>query len=167
MTSSPSHLNVADVIGPILRKVSAEERPLLISLAERMAAKRYREWAGQLSDQSMKISLLACADREEEVARRVESLFQNANTRQKELLSRVPELLESGNALFTSLPLKEQFAMQAEGERAGGATWRSYATRTDNTKIGDLYLECALLEEQNAACLDALIASPALSGAST
>ena len=42
-------------------------------------------------------------------------------------------------------------ALQAQGERLGAATWRSFAA-------GAVFLGCALLEEENAACLETLLA---------
>jgi len=65
----------AEVLARVLQRVPREQQPLLIALAERLAAERYRGWADEVGDADRKAGLLACADREEEIARRVEELY--------------------------------------------------------------------------------------------
>ena len=60
--------DVGEVIAPVLAQVPRERQPLLIALAERMAAERYRGWAGQVEGAAERAQLLACAAREEEIA---------------------------------------------------------------------------------------------------
>jgi hypothetical protein len=64
--------NIAEIIGPILQRLPAAERPLLGAVAERLAAERYRGWAAAASDAAWRAALLACAAREEDIAGRVE-----------------------------------------------------------------------------------------------
>ena len=75
---------VGQLIAPILGAVPQEQRPLLVALAEKIAAGRYRDWAKQASA-SDRLELFACADREEEIARRVEALYPDAEAVQAEL----------------------------------------------------------------------------------
>src|SRR5436190_1111711 len=42
--------DLAAILAPILERVDVAQRPLLIALAERMAAVRYRGWASQVTD---------------------------------------------------------------------------------------------------------------------
>jgi hypothetical protein len=152
-TDSP---DIARILGQLLQRVSHAERPLLIALAERLAADRYRAWAGDLDDPARHSQLLACAEREEEIARRVEALFPDAATIQRDILARNPDLGNVNRSLFAGRPLAQQFALQAQGERLGAATWRSFAGHAGETSACDTYLACANLEEENAACLEAL-----------
>ena len=73
----PQLPSFGELIAPIIGNVPEEQRPLLVALAEKIAAGRYRDWAEQASG-SDRHALLACADREEEIARRVESLYPDA-----------------------------------------------------------------------------------------
>ncbi len=61
----PQLPSVGELIAPIIGNVPEEQRPLLVALAEKIAAGRYRDWAEQASG-SDRHALLACADREEQ-----------------------------------------------------------------------------------------------------
>jgi hypothetical protein len=157
MTGSESRLpNVAELLAPVLQRVPARERPLLIALAERMAAERYRGWAADPSTGSHRAGLLACADREEEIARRVESRFPSAASLQRDLLAKHPDLERINRELFAGRPLEEQLAIQARGERLGAATWRSLARQAQREEEREILLGCALLEEESAAFLESV-----------
>src|ERR1700686_2223637 len=119
--------NIAEILAGVLRNIDPKLQPMLLARLERLAARRYRTWANDHPDQSVKEGLLACADREEEIARRVESLEPNASAIQDKLLSDNPSLLDLNRTLFEGRPLDVQFAMQAEGERAGASAWSAYA----------------------------------------
>jgi hypothetical protein len=153
--SSTELPNVAQVIAPILQSVSAAERPLLIALAERMAAERYRGWAAASADPAHRERLLACAEREEEIARRVEALYPDAAATQRDLLAGHPDLVELNRSLFAGRPLGDQYTIQAEGERIGAATWRSLAEHVPGAR--ETFLACATLEEASAAVLESIL----------
>jgi hypothetical protein len=146
MTSSRPLPDIVEVLGPLLRRVPVEQQPLLIAYAERLAAQRYRGWAGQVAASERKSELLACAEREEEIARRIEGLYPEAATLQRTLVTCNPELAEINRSLFASLSIDEQFTLQARGERIGAATWRSFAARAGDTGNRDVFLSCAILE---------------------
>src|SRR5438270_2261949 len=150
----PSHdlPDVAQVIAPVLERVSAEQRPLLIALAERLAADRYRGWASQSTDPARRTRLLGCADREEEIARRVEGLYPDADRIQRDIVARNPDLEALNRALFADRPLDDQFTIQARGERLGAATWRALAAQVPHAR--EAFLACAELEEASAAVLE-------------
>jgi len=156
VTSETELPNVAEVLGRVLQRVPPQDRPLLIALAERMAAERYRGWAADPANRSRRSGLLACADREEEIARRVESLHPAAASVQRDMLAKHPDLEEINRELFAGRPLEEQFAIQARGERLGAATWRSLARRAEVEAERQTFLGCALLEEESAAYLESL-----------
>jgi hypothetical protein len=135
--------------------VPEAQRPLLVAVAERLAAERYRGWAEQVTSAELRARLLACADREEEVATKVESLFPRAAETQRELLAAHPELTLVNRTLFAGRPLAQQFEIQAKGERSGAGLWRSLAQRAQDPHVRDTYLACAKLEEASAEVLEA------------
>ena len=149
--------NIAEILGAVLRKIDPQLQPLLLAKLERLAAERYRTWASDNPDQSAKDGLLACADREEEIARRVESLNPYASVLQDKLLSGNPELLELNRTLFKERPLKVQFAMQAAGERAGAAAWKAFAAGASDPSARELLQSCSPLEQANADFLQTLL----------
>jgi hypothetical protein len=148
--------NIAELLGQVLRTIEPQLQPLLLARLERLAAQRYRSWASENPDPAVKEGLLTCADREEDIARRVESLDPNASAIQERLLSDHPELLDLNRSLFEDRPLKVQFAMQAQGEMAGAAAWRAYAEAASDPLTAELLRSCSGLEESNAAFLNTL-----------
>jgi hypothetical protein len=156
--------SVGEAIAPLLAQVPRPEQPLLIAYAERLAAERYRQWAGLPEGRPHAAVLLACAAREEEIARRIEALHADAAERQRRLLAAHPELLEINRTLFAGYSFAEQLTIQANGERLGAATWRSFA-RDANAAAREELLACALLEEANAAVLEAIVSERAERGA--
>jgi len=150
--------NVAAILGAVVQRVPVAERPLLIALAERMAAGRYRGWSEQMADRDRQSGLVACADREEEIARRVEALYPDAASVQQGLLAANPDLPEINRAIFAGRRLAEQLTIQAGAERLGAATWRSFAHHAEREKMRQVFLDCARLEEESAAHLEALLA---------
>ena len=149
--------NVAEILRQALRNIDPTLQPLLLAKLERLAAQRYRKWASEHADPSVKEGLLACADREEEIARRVESLNPDASAIQDKLLADNPELLKLNRTLFEGRPIKIQFAMQAQGEMAGAAAWKAYGAAASDPLAGELLQSCGPLEEENAAFLQTLL----------
>jgi hypothetical protein len=153
----PELPDIAQVLGQVLQRVSQEQQPLLIALAERRAAERYRSWAREVTEPTRRGQLLSCADREEEIARRVESLYPEAASIQRDILARSPDLEDINRSLFAGRPLDQQFTIQARGERLGAATWRAFARLGENPEMRDTFLGCAGLEEESAAVLESLL----------
>jgi hypothetical protein len=69
--------DLAVVLGSLLQRVPDEQKPLLIAIAERRAAERYRRWANEVTEPG-RARLLACAEREEQIAALVEALHPGA-----------------------------------------------------------------------------------------
>ncbi len=149
--------NVAEILRQALRDIDPTLQPLLLAKLERLAAERYRRWASEHPDPSVKEGLLACADREDEIASRVESLNPNAAAIQDKLFSDNPDLLELNRTLFEGRPIKAQFAMQAQGEMAGATAWKAYGAAASDPLAGELLQSCGPLEESNAAFLQTLL----------
>lgn len=146
--------DIGEVVGQILQRVPREQQPLLLAQRERVAATRYRDWAS--ADPGQRSALLACADREEEIARQVEALYPAAASIQRDILAKNPDLTSITSALFSAYALDQQFILQARGERFGAATWRSFAQEERNPEARKAFIACALLEEQNAAFLESI-----------
>ena len=149
--------NIVEILAGVLRNIGPNLQPLLLAKLERLAAQRYRTWASDHSNPVAKEGLLACADREEEIAKRVESLEPNASAIQARLLSDHPELLDLNRTLFEGWPLKVQFAMQADGERAGAVAWKAYAAGASDPSVRELLQSCSFLEQRNADFLQSLL----------
>src|SRR5512147_1025829 len=111
--------NVGEVLAKILQRVSREQQPLLIAYAERLAAERYRGWAREVGQADRRSGLSACADREEEIARRVEALHPEAAATQRAIVAGNPDLVAINQTLFAPYTLVQQFNLQAQGERLG------------------------------------------------
>jgi hypothetical protein len=158
MSSPESGLpNIAEILGPVLLRLPPEQAPLFIAIAERMAAARYREWAAQATEPATRVELLACADREEDIARRVEALDAGSAAIQRDIRTATPDLEDLNRAIFAGRSLRQQFTIQAQGERAGAATWRSFAEREQNAHARATFLACADLEEVSAVFLESLL----------
>jgi len=149
--------HLAQMLAPLLDRLPSEQRPLLIAAAERLAAERYRGWARGASEARQRALLLACAEREEEIARRIEALYADAAALQRDVLSRTPGFADLNRSAFQDRPLDEQYRIQAQGERIGASTWRSFARRAEDPQARQTFLGCAELEEQSAEVLDSLL----------
>lgn len=146
--------DIAEFLGRLFQRVSREQQPLLLAHRERLAAARYRSWADEVSKPDRRAGLCACADREDEIARRVEALYPEAASIQRDLVAKTSDLTDIGRSLFAGLSLDQQFIQQARGERLGAATWRAFAQDEKNADARRAFLACALLEEQSAAFLE-------------
>ena len=156
-TTDPSALpNVAEILAPILARVSRDHQPLLLAIAERMAAERYRGWASQVPLPQQEVDLLACAEREEEIARRLEGMYPDASAIERDILTNNPDLQEINRGIFAGRSLEEQFTIQAQGERLGAATWRAFAQAASGAST-EVFLACAELEEASALVLERLV----------
>ena len=159
MTSPPAQSalpNLGGIFARVLQRVPEDHQPLLIAIAERLAADRYRGWAREPSQAAHAELLLACARREEEIAERVEGLFPGAGAIQRDMLAKNPDFLEIPRKVFDGLPVLQQFRLQAQGERLGAATWRSLARKEESPVARETYLACAELEQASASVLEAI-----------
>jgi hypothetical protein len=156
-TPEPELPDLGAIIGRVLQRVPPQERPLLVAIAERMAAERYRGWADPPADAARRSQLLACAAREEEIAGRVEALYPGASSTQRDILAKNPDLEDLNRSIFAHRPLHEQFRIQAQGERLGAATWRAFARQEASATARETFLACAELEEASALVLESIL----------
>jgi len=148
--------NIVEILRAALQRIDTSLQPLLLAKLERLAAQRYRTWAAK-SEEPTRAGLLACADREEEIASRVEFLVSDAASIQDRILSENQDLLELNRTLFEGRPLTVQFTMQAEGERAGAAAWNAFAAATQDPLSQEVLRSCSTLEQANADYLRTLL----------
>lgn len=153
MTATTMSSELTEVLGQLMQRAQPGQQQLLMALAERMAAARYRGWADNESGER-RVALLACAAREEEVARRIEGLHADAGTVQAQIREQNPDLGELAREFFARFPVQEQYRLQAQAERLGAASWRSLARRAEGDALRDVYLTCAALEEESAVVLE-------------
>lgn len=151
VTTTSSELTA--VLGQLMQRAAPGQQQLLMALAERMAADRYRAWADNEAGER-RVALLACAAREEEVARRIEALHADPTAVQTQIREQNPDLGDLAREFFARFPVEEQYRLQAQAERLGAATWRSLARRADGEALRDVFLTCAVLEEESAVVLE-------------
>jgi hypothetical protein len=156
-STKPELPDLGELVGRVLQRVAKSERPLLIAIAERLAAERYRGWADEPALSAHWGELLACARREEEIAERVEALFPGAAAIQSDILAKNPDLQELNRSLFASRPLLQQLRIQARGERLGASTWRAFARDEERATVRETFLACAELEEASALVLESIL----------
>jgi CoA:oxalate CoA-transferase len=151
--------DVGAVLVPVLARVPRARQPLLLAIAERLAAARYRAWADRATDPARRQALQACAAREEEIAARVEGLDADAGAVQRDILMANPDLHAVNRDLFADRPLADQFTIQARGERLGAATWKAFARDAADASVRATYRACAELEEASAVVLESILAA--------
>ena len=147
-------------LAPVLAATDLSEHPALIAMLERWAAARYREWADAVGDIQTVNALTLCAEREEEIAARVEALYDDAAKIQARLEASNPLLKGALGGALTWRPIDEQWAAQAQAERLGAATWRSFARRAardGDPASAEVFEACALMEEASAEVLENLV----------
>ena len=146
--------NFAILLGPFIAEVPEQGRPRFLALLERGAAERYRDWARELPEHAE--TLLACAEREDEIADRVEAIFPIATELQEEIARPLPRARDVYYDVFAGLPLQDQLAVQADAERQGAAAWRGLAGGHEDAAVREELERCARLEEASAEALEAL-----------
>lgn len=154
-TSPPEAPNFAILLGPFLRAVSRESTPRFLALLERAAAERYRWWAAEWPARA--VALNDCADREDEIADRIERLFEVSSEAAAQLTSSLPAALKVYADVFTALPIREQLRIQADAERQGAAAWRGISSQSEDETVRKELERCALLEEETADQVESLL----------
>ena len=151
--------NFAALLGPSISAVPEVAVPTFLAGLERIAAGRYRGWAERSA--RFEAELLACSQREDEIAERVEALFpigvDDANKRDAEL----PGAERLYVSVFEGLSMLDQIRIQANAERQGALAWRGMAAQTTDGSVADALEALAKLELESADLLDALLADSA------
>ena len=147
--------NFAELLGPFIGRIPEPSRPAFLAALERGAAQRYREWA-EASPENRE-GLLACAEREDEIARRVDALFPADGEGASRIEEAIPEARDAYYEVFAGLSLVEQWRIQASAERQGANAWRLLASEQSDPSVQETLHGCAALEEESASHLDTLL----------
>ena len=114
--------NFGELLAEHLDQVPPETLPYMLSQLERTAAARYRGWAEAVPE--YREGLMACAEREDEIADRVEALFP-PSAEQKQLVSElIPAAKDTYYAVFADYTPIEQMTIQADAEKQGANAWQ-------------------------------------------
>ena len=112
-----------ELLAEHLGGVPAEAYPFLLSQLERTAADRYRQWAEQVPSHSEGIS--KCADREDEIANRVEAMFPPSDEHRALVMEIIPKARATYYSAFEPYTPVEQMTIQANAERQGANAWQT------------------------------------------
>lgn len=115
--------NFGELLAEHLSAVPPEAYPYLLSQLERTAAQRYRGWAQDVPDHEAGLS--ACADREDEIADRVEALFPPTDAHRDLVGTIIPKAKATYYAAFEPYTPVEQMTIQANAERQGANAWQN------------------------------------------
>jgi hypothetical protein len=152
--------SVTDLLGDALERVAREWQPLLAVAVARLAGERYREWAATPEGGRYRSRLLACANRQDEIARAIEPLYADSEQIEQGILRQNSDLSEIDRAAFAGRALAEQFVIQARWARLNAAAWRSFAQHETDAARNRAFRACAELEELNALVLEVTISAP-------
>jgi rubrerythrin len=135
-----------------LISVPEPSRVGFIAQLERSAADRYREWAGE--SEELAEGLIACADREDEIANRAEKLMP-VLPEHEEI---VAEALAKARVLYASAfeghSLEDRITLQAHAERQGSLAWLGFASQATDESVKKVFLALADMEVASAEYID-------------
>ncbi len=147
--------NFGELLAKHIAKLPPESIPGLLAQLERSAGERYREWASELEPHGD--GLLACADREDDIANRVDTLFPISEEHQPLVDEIVPLAIETFLGVYSGLSSIQQITIQANAERQGASAWRGLVEAYP--QFAEDLESLAKTEESNADYLDALLAN--------
>lgn len=147
--------NFGELLARHLVSIPAAALPYFLSLLERTAADRYRDWAEQVGEH--RDGLLACAAREDEIADRIETMLPPSEEHRELVTAQLPAAKATYYQVFEGLSPVQQMTIQANAERQGAGAWQSL-------KVSYPDLSAALdqlsgIELANADYLDSLLAT--------
>ena len=155
--SNPVVPNFGELLAPYIGKVPEAAVPNFLALLERGAAQRYREWAEQLPEH--REGLLACADREDEIADTADRLFPLAEEYRAETEAPLPEAKALYYSVFADMVVTDQLAIQADAELQGAAAWRNMISADSSEELRAGLEHCSQLEELSSAYLRGILAA--------
>lgn len=143
-----------DRIRPLIAHRPRGEQLFLAALLENGAAQRYRRWASEFTDSTFADGLMACADREDTVARSVRDSFGSELQQPEDYRELLGAVQREVDALFGGLSLEDQLDAQASAERGGENLWRELAEAESDPALKAVFVECAHLEAASAEFLE-------------
>ena len=148
---------IMKIVAPLMQKIAPENRAIFLAMAERLAGSRYREWTIEVENVDLKKTLIECAEREELIADKIESMYPNASEVIAQISADNPDLNNLQDAVFGDYNLRMQFAIQAQGERRGHARWHLFAEKVTDPKAIKIFNDCADLEMASAIELEKVL----------
>lgn len=148
--------NFATLLADHIGAVPDEAVPGFLARLERTAADRYRMWAEAVPEHAE--GLLSCADREDDIADRVEHIYPVSAPDQVAAIERaIGPARDTYYEVFSDLSPIEQMTIQANAERQGAAAWRAMIDNESNEEIRAALEQVAQIEEVSAEYLDSLL----------
>ena len=158
-SSQPELPSIAAILTPVAVRLPLRQQRLLIAHAERQAAEMYRSWAAQVGAPERE-GFLRCAEREEDIAGRIEALEPEADTLRRQVEAALPpDLNAQVRAVYAGRPLEQQWEIQRRAERAGKKTWENFAAAESDSAAQTVLRTCAALEDESASFLAATLDS--------
>jgi hypothetical protein len=148
----------AQLLAPYISVIPQASQPAFLAQLERTAAQRYRDWAQALPEHTE--GLIECAEREDEIARRIEEILPAAGGHDQKLIAET--IVPAKNCYyqaFSSFTIWEQLYIQANAERQGAAAWRMIASQFTDQITTEALEACSSIEEKSADYVDALLAT--------
>jgi hypothetical protein len=115
--------NFGEVLAEHLGKIPPAALPYALAQLERTAADRYRVWAEEVPEHSA--GILECANREDEIADRVEDMFPVTQEDKVIVDGIIPAAKDTYYEVFMGYTAIEQMTIQANAERQGAGAWQS------------------------------------------
>jgi len=144
------------LLAPYIQAVPAQAMPAFLARLERTAAQRYRIWADEVPEHAQ--GLLECAQREDDIANRVEKIYPATQPEQIAAMDKaIGPAKDTYYEVFSTFTPIEQMSIQAKAERQGAAAWRAMIAQETDADICEALESCARIEEASADYLDALL----------
>ena len=110
-----------ELLSPQLSRIPDPARPGCLARLERSAAERYRGWAAELPEH--REGLLKCADREDEIADRIEAILPVPSEFEDLVSEVVPLAIAIYYQAFEPYDVWGQMTIQANAEKQGSMAW--------------------------------------------
>lgn len=122
LAQAPEPPNFGELLAEYIVAIPEASRPRFLARLERGAAERYRGWAAAVPAHAHR--LLECAASEEQIAIRVDALYDAIPQDLAAIEASLPAALDVYFGVFEGLPVKRQLALQAAAERQGSQAWQ-------------------------------------------
>lgn len=132
-------------------------RPAFLAGLERSAAARYRTWAEAAPAHAD--DLLACAQREDEIAALVAGLFPISPADQAAVDAALPAAVAVYYEVFAPYSVEEQLYLQSEAELQGAQAWVQMSETVTDPAARDTLARCTTLEQESAHAVKDLLAN--------
>ncbi len=155
MSEWPEVPNFGLALAEHISGVPDEGRPAFLAGLERSAAARYRAWADAMPEGAE--TLLACAEREDEIARLVSEQFAPSADVQTAVDAALPAAIDTYYEIFAAFTVREQLYLQSEAELQGAQAWVGIAADVEDPMTLGILTRCSSLEEESSRAVKRLL----------